>query len=151
MISSFIDSGVCDLETEFECAEGGCINGTWICDGEDDCFDGSDELNCTCRSDQFDCGSGLCIPASYQCDYIIDCGDGSDEMQDCVCDPAFEFECSSGGCIRLDWECDGEEDCFDGSDEYCNVTATTMEPGTTGILGQLRPQLQACVTPKARV
>ena len=32
----------CDV-TEFQCKSGSCLNATWVCDGEPDCFDGSDE------------------------------------------------------------------------------------------------------------
>lgn len=31
----------------FRCANGKCIHKQWKCDMEDDCRDGSDELNCT--------------------------------------------------------------------------------------------------------
>ncbi len=126
--------GECDLETEFACAEGGCINATWVCDGQYDCFgelDASDEMNCVCTEDQFLCvDSGICIPHDYICDYYYDCSDYSDELANCTCDLEYEFECESGGCINGTWVCDGEEDCFDGSDE--SVCGTTETPGTEG-------------------
>lgn len=31
---------------EFKCATGMCININWQCDGDNDCGDGSDEVNC---------------------------------------------------------------------------------------------------------
>ena len=38
-------SGGCD-KGEFRCASGECISKTWLCDGEKDCLDGSDENLC---------------------------------------------------------------------------------------------------------
>ncbi|XP_072032689.1 uncharacterized protein [Amphiura filiformis] len=125
------DECECDPETEFACAEGGCVNATWVCDGDYDCFgelDASDELNCNCTEDQFLCvDSGVCIPAGYACDYVYDCFNYTDETM-CTCDPEYEFECDGGGCINGTWVCDGDEDCFDGSDE--SVCGTTETPGT---------------------
>ena len=121
--------GVCDPAIEFACAAGGCVNATWVCDGEPDCFDESDETNCNCAEDQFACADGSqCIPADFTCDYLYDCDDNSDELTDCLCDPINEFECDGGGCINGTWVCDGVEDCFDGSDEIvCGSTETPTE------------------------
>lgn len=38
-------------DTEFRCKNGKCIPGHWHCDGEQDCFDGSDEDPTICRKE----------------------------------------------------------------------------------------------------
>jgi len=80
-----------------------CIPGSYVCDNEIDCEDGSDEadcgddweatpfdewyyadLDCTAE-DVYTCSSELgdaCIPEDYVCDHWLDCEDGSDEA-DC--------------------------------------------------------------------
>ncbi|XP_072016509.1 cubilin-like [Amphiura filiformis] len=41
--SDEVDGCRCDPSIEFNCTIDGCINVTWVCNGEADCFDGSDE------------------------------------------------------------------------------------------------------------
>ena len=36
----------CNGRPEFECMSGGCIPHSWVCDGDKDCRDASDEANC---------------------------------------------------------------------------------------------------------
>lgn len=68
----------------FECHNGACVPNTDVCDGFNDCSDGSDEAHCgNCLSGFFSCfASGRCVPNTDVCDAIDDCSDGSDE-EDC--------------------------------------------------------------------
>lgn len=65
---------------EFPCFSGGCVPSDFICDGDNDCGDFSDEPNCDfCGFGSFSCDNGNCVPSSFFCDGDNDCGDFSDE------------------------------------------------------------------------
>lgn len=87
------------------CGSGESIPAGWVCDGQPDCEDMSDESDC-----EFTCGSGEVVPSGFQCDAEPDCADGSDE-EGC------EFACESGEAVPLPARCDGKPDCTDMSDE----------------------------------
>ncbi|CAL4060926.1 unnamed protein product [Meganyctiphanes norvegica] len=82
---------------EFPCDFDNCIRPLWLCDGDKDCLDGSDEDNCNATESSEE------IPAALESIYCHNSG---------------EIVCKNNmDCINSNWLCDGEKDCKDGSDE----------------------------------
>ncbi|KAK9511107.1 hypothetical protein O3M35_005737 [Rhynocoris fuscipes] len=121
-------------ENEFQCVNNSnCIKLSYVCDGDEDCRDGSDEdrsengpcYNRTCPKNQLQCDGSRCISKSWQCDGEKDCNDGTDELvsvcskETQTCSPD-QFQChSTKRCIPKAWVCDSQIDCGnnDSSDE----------------------------------
>lgn len=135
------------VQAEYLCKDGiTCIHRSWICDGEQDCPSGDDEMmpncqNITCRADQYQCADKSCIAGHFHCSGKAECRDGSDELN-CrkhlgsslsrkshrnsfpilaapkrTCDRKTEFDCGGGMCIALAKVCDKIQDCPDAEDE----------------------------------
>lgn len=149
----------CLPSSEFSCLRPGigrsCIPRSWICDGDRDCADGSDEVGCnvTCRYNQFRCwgGSPRCVAQYAVCNGYYDCSDGSDELACNVTTPrpsttpywpggttpstscpfwmwlaGSAYRCNDGSCVFVSRRCDGVPQCRDGSDEWnCPITVAS--------------------------
>ncbi|CAG4963235.1 unnamed protein product [Colias eurytheme] len=123
----------------FRCSDGKCIPALWVCNYQQDCERGEDELqSCQppeCEAGQLTCGQYVwnktyCIPPHYRCDMYVDCVDGTDEAdctyRKCQID---DFQCgvenagyskistTQGPCIPKEKKCDGYVDCRTGKDE----------------------------------
>ncbi|XP_047545789.1 low-density lipoprotein receptor isoform X5 [Vanessa atalanta] len=136
-ITGAVSGNVCSLK-QFQCANKKCIPITWVCEGENDCGDNSDEdiEECketrTCTSSEFRCKTGRCVPLSWRCDNEKDCSDGSDEEPGTCTSKRtcseHNFLCGNGFCIPGAWFCDNTADCPDGSDEHnCDETCRSDE------------------------
>ncbi|CAK9805473.1 Vitellogenin receptor [Anthophora plagiata] len=118
----------CDPPEYFSCENKKCVSFSYRCNGENDCGDNSDEINCQgneipsnifrCATDEFQCYDHSCIPIEKFCDAKTDCPDETDEYDGCVKDLTCDtFRCNDGHCVRNEWVCDGVSDCPDNSDE----------------------------------
>ncbi|XP_053072345.1 low-density lipoprotein receptor-related protein 2-like isoform X3 [Acinonyx jubatus] len=122
LAGSGTDQVRCNKTRQAACGER-CIPVAWLCNGERECPDGTDEQCeevCSGHPQAWQCDDGKCISISWLCDGTGDCLDGSDEVNceiPTAC-PGQKIQCPGNSRCRDAWElCDVHKDCGDGLDE----------------------------------
>lgn len=99
-----------------------CVPLARKCNGQEDCTDGSDEMDCPisplpqlCGQTEFQCSTHECIPSLLLCDGVPDCYFNEDESgcSDKSCSHGDLTCSSSNSCIPVHKRCDGFADCMD--------------------------------------
>uniref|UniRef100_A0A0B7ATX1 Basement membrane-specific heparan sulfate proteoglycan core protein n=1 Tax=Arion vulgaris TaxID=1028688 RepID=A0A0B7ATX1_9EUPU len=130
-------NGSCSRD-QATCTNGNCIPRDYVCDGDNDCFDDSDERNCNtalpCEPNEFRCDNRQCALKIWRCDGDNDCLDKSDEsncptrIPGAACQ-SDEFACRTiNQCIPFAYQCDSQLDCNDRSDEIGCIPPTIVVP-----------------------
>ncbi|XP_063725507.1 low-density lipoprotein receptor-related protein 1B-like [Symsagittifera roscoffensis] len=120
------ECGASGDKTKVQCKDNStCVTLAETCDGDNDCDDFSDELNChaACGLSQFTCnttlaGGHVCVNEAVLCDGVPDCNVTryNDELGCSTCTPA-QFLCDDGSCIADTLLCDNNKDCPTMEDE----------------------------------
>ena len=117
---------------EHLCNNGRCIAKQWICNGRNECLDGSDENECESNFNSlYKCddnhGDVQFYDSSKKCDFKFDCNNRADELG-CLGCKEDKFRCNnSETCIDSSLICNGFPDCEDFSDElHCDLCAANQ-------------------------
>lgn len=106
------------LQHEFQCNNSLCKPLRWMCDGEDDCGDNSDENPEECGEIYRISNLRQSSPIKSFVPLMLHSSGSLGKFQ---CPPTRQFRCHNDRvCLPLSKRCDGVDDCGDQSDElYC--------------------------------
>ncbi|XP_035867014.1 low-density lipoprotein receptor-like [Phyllostomus discolor] len=137
------DEAQCNRTRQVVCGDR-CIPVAWLCNGEGECPDGTDEQceeACRGHPRAWQCDDGGCISLSWLCDGTGDCLDGSDEVgcETVTACPDHKVRCPGSPECCDAWElCEGFGDCEDGLDN-------ARCPQDHCLAGQWRCKNRVCV------
>ncbi|KAI1290730.1 Atrial natriuretic peptide-converting enzyme [Halotydeus destructor] len=113
-VNNITFEGLNCLKQELQCANGKkCIWYDYLCDGDDNCGDNSDEQDCDANAEIKKTPSGEYV-VEYK--YIIPGLNPKQSLIETNC-KTHQFTCFDGQCVPLAARCDKKADCADGTDE----------------------------------
>lgn len=120
-----------------KCGGDSPLHPLFVCNGEADCVDARDEVNCTrganARStiNQFRSSAWMDAWMEARMDALMDGCPLTPKIPPETTCSAIRYQCSSGSCIlKKNARCDGVTDCRDGSDEAdCGQCPTSVPAG----------------------
>jgi len=130
--SQIMNTRLCYLS--ISCNLGICLDWRHICDGKQQCTNGTDEDFCEllefneCEDDEYRCANGMCIPDEYWLDGDYDCMDWTDELHATIetgshCFHTPTSACEEHICPYNQWSC-GDGQCInDQTDRHTGTRA----------------------------
>ncbi len=123
-----------DSNLMYLCKNNRCIYRRWMCDGEDDCRNGEDEIKENCSSESREtflneeCSLFVFQTVMHSHSHCRfpekDCADSM-------------FRCPhTQRCIPQSWICDHDDDCGDGTDEHANCSTYSPFCGNLSFLSK---------------